>query len=174
MIPAALKSSHIPAHYVALGLGLLSLALMLGALGFEYIGGYPPCEICMWQRYPHVAAIVVGLGGGLAVLSGRLGAGPGRLFAELAMVLVALSGLIGVYHAGVEWHVWAGPAACTGQVFEYTGALDLNAHIVQCDNAAWRLFGISMAGYNALISLGAAGLAALALMRPKPGAKKVS
>lgn len=167
MTPSLMKSSRIPAHYVALGLGLLSLALMLGALGFEYLGGYPPCEICMWQRYPHVAAIVVGLGGGLAVLSGRLGAGPGRLFAELAMVLVALSGLIGVYHAGVEWHVWAGPAACTGQAFEYTGTLDLNAHIVQCDTAAWRLFGISMAGYNAVISLGAAGLAALLLMGSK-------
>ncbi len=89
MTPAWVKSSRIPAHTVALGLGLLALALMLGALGFEYLGGYPPCEICMWQRYPHVAAIVVGLGGGLAVLSGRLGAGPARIFAELAMVLVA-------------------------------------------------------------------------------------
>ena len=157
--------SRPPAHLVALALGLLSLALMLGALGFEYLGGYPPCEICMWQRYPHVAAIVVGLGGGLAVVAGRLGSGLGRLFAELAMVLVAISGLIGVYHAGVEWHFWAGPAACTGHAFQYTGTLDLNAHIVQCDTAAWRLFGISMAGYNALISLGAAGLAALALMR---------
>lgn len=159
--------SRPPAHLVALALGLLSLALMLGALGFEYLGGYPPCEICMWQRYPHVAAIVVGLGGGLLVAARRLGQGFGRIVAELAMVLVAVSGLIGVYHAGVEWHVWAGPAACTGHAFQFTGTLDLDTHVVQCDTAAWRLFGISMAGYNALISLGAAGLAALALMRPK-------
>ncbi len=62
---------------------------------------------------------------------------------------------IGVYHAGIEWHWWPGPQACTGPRFEYTGTIDFNAHVVMCDIAAWRLFGISMAGYNAVISLGA-------------------
>jgi len=167
MMSSPTKSGRIPAHYVALALGAVALALILGALGFEYLGGYPPCEMCMWQRYPHYAAIVIGLGGGLAVLNGRAGSGAARMFAETAMVLVAISGLIGVYHAGVEWHFWPGPTACTGQAFQASGALDLNARLVQCDVAAWRLFGISMAGYNALISLGTAGLAAILLMRPK-------
>ena len=149
---------------VALVLGIVSLALILGALGFEYIGGYPPCEMCMWQRYPHYAAIITGLGGGLLLQTGTLPQNLARPVAILTALLVAISGAIGVYHAGVEWQFWAGPKACTGSAFQISGALDLNAHVVSCDHAAWRLFGISMAGYNALISLGAAafGFALLA------------
>ncbi|MBS0276272.1 MAG: disulfide bond formation protein B [Proteobacteria bacterium] len=135
-------------------LGTVSLVLILGALGFEYIGGYPPCEMCMWQRYPHFAAIVVGLGGGLLLQYGVLPANLAKPIAILTALLVAITGVIGIYHAGVEWKMWAGPAACTGTAFQITGKLDLNAHVVSCDHAAWRLFGISMAGYNALISLG--------------------
>lgn len=139
---------------IALMLGAVSLVLILGALGFEYIGGYPPCEMCMWQRYPHYAAIVVGLGGGLLLQSGALPANLAKPVAILTALLVAITGAIGVYHAGVEWQMWKGPAACTGSAFQLTGKLDLNAHVVSCDHAAWRLFGVSMAGYNALISLG--------------------
>jgi disulfide bond formation protein DsbB len=84
--------------------------------------------------------------------------------AILALLLVATSGAIGVFHAGVEWQWWPGPSACTtGYVF--TGKLDLNAPVPRCDVAAWRLFGISMAGYNALISLGTAVLGAVLLVR---------
>ncbi len=156
---------------LAMALGAVSLALILGALGFEYVwSNLPPCEMCMWQRWPHYAAIVVGLGGGAAVWLGKGPRRAGLAVAELAMVLVAISGLIGVYHAGVEWHVWAGPAACTGNAYRFTGTLDLSQRGPMCDVAAWRLFGISMAGYNALISLSAAGLAALLLIQPKPSA----
>lgn len=140
--------------HIALMLGTVSLVLILGALGFEYIGGYPPCEMCMWQRYPHFAAIVVGLGGGLLLQYGALPRNLAKPIAILTALLVAITGIIGIYHAGVEWKMWAGPAACTGTAFQITGKLDLNAHVVSCDHAAWRLFGISMAGYNALISLG--------------------
>src|ERR1700761_8126896 len=136
-----------PTH-IALALGLVSLCLILGALGFEYIGGYPPCEMCMWQRYPHYAAIVVGLVGGLLLTMGALPQNLARPVAWLTLVFVAATGLIGVYHAGVEWHFWAGPSACTGSAFALSGKLDLNAHVVSCDHAAWRMFGISMAGYN--------------------------
>ena len=62
--------------------------------------------------------------------------------------------------------MWAGPRACTGTAFQITGKLDLNAHVVSCDHAAWRLFGVSMAGYNALISLGFA-IAGFALLMRK-------
>jgi disulfide bond formation protein DsbB len=151
-----------PVH-IALAVGAVALALMLGALGFQYIGGYPPCEMCMWQRYPHIAAAIIGLGGGLVVQSGVIDRRLGRPLAIFAIALVALSGAIGVYHAGVEWHWWKGPSACTGSAF--SGPLDLNAKVVLCDVAAWRLFGISMAGYNALISLGAALIATIALAR---------
>jgi disulfide bond formation protein DsbB len=148
---------------IALAMGAVALVLILGALGFQYIGGYPPCEMCMWQRYPHIAAAIVGLGGGLIVQSGVIDRKLGRPLAVLTILLVALSGAIGVFHAGVEWHWWKGPSACTGNAF--SGQLDLNARGVMCDVAAWRLFGISMAGYNALISLGAAFVATIALAR---------
>lgn len=153
------------ASRIAVLLGLVSLALILGALGFQYIGGYPPCEMCMWQRYPHFAAIAIGLVGGLLLTMNALPASLAKPIAVLALLCVAITGGIGVYHAGVEWHWWQGPSACTGSAFQLNGALDLNAHVVSCEHAAWRLFGISMAGYNAIISLGAAIVAAFALRK---------
>jgi disulfide bond formation protein DsbB len=149
-------------YRIALALGALSLALMLGAWGFQYLGGLPPCEMCMWQRYPHLAAIAVGLGGGLLVRFGLLDRRYGAPLAMLAIVLVALSGALGVYHAGVEWHWWKGPSTCTGGPF--VGPLDLNAKVVMCDVAAWRLFGLSLAGYNAIVSLCASAFATMKLL----------
>lgn len=148
-------------------LGAIALALIVGALGFEYLDRLPPCEMCMWQRYPHAAAACVGLGGALLIGANRVPKSWGAGFATIAALLIALSGAIGVYHAGVEWHWWKGPQACTGVAFQSTGALDLNAPVVLCDHAAWRLFGLSLAGYNALISLGvaAAGLILVARSR---------
>jgi disulfide bond formation protein DsbB len=74
-----------------------------------------------------------------------------------------VSGAIAVYHAGVEWHWWKGPSACTGRAF--TGPIDLNQKVVLCDIAAWRLFGLSLAGYNALVSLSAAAIGAWTLRK---------
>jgi disulfide bond formation protein DsbB len=151
---------------VAMALGAISLALILGALGFQYLGGIPPCEMCHWQRWPHIASAIVGLGGGLLVESGLLTADLARVLAWCAVALVGAAGLLGVYHAGVEWHWWPGPAACTGAAFRYGGGrLDLNAPVVMCDVAAWRLLGISLAGYNGMISLAAAAAAVWLLKR---------
>jgi disulfide bond formation protein DsbB len=146
--------------------GSVALALILGAIAFQYIGGYPPCEMCHWQRWPHIAAAVIGLGGGLLLEIGSLDRKLALPLAVLAVALVAASGAIGVYHAGVEWRFWPGPAACTsayvpGQVVDLTHF----GHVPLCDRAAWRLFGISMAGYNALISMGTVAVAAFALAR---------
>jgi disulfide bond formation protein DsbB len=143
---------------IAMALGTASLILLLAVLGFQYIGRLQPCELCLWQRWPHVAAVVVGFGGPLLIRAGLLERGAARGIAGLAAMLIAISGAIGVYHAGVEWHWWPGPQSCTGPAFRYTGApLDLNAPVVLCDIAAWRLFGISLAGYNALVSFTVAG-----------------
>ncbi|HEY0107831.1 MAG TPA: disulfide bond formation protein B [Rhizomicrobium sp.] len=145
--------------------GGVALTLLAGALGFQYIGHYPPCEMCHWQRWPHIAAAFIGLGGALLIGSGRLNARAAPAVAALATLCVAISGGLGVYHAGVEWHLWPGPTACTTG-FKFTGGpLDLNAPVPQCDRAAWRLFGISMAGYNAIISLAAAAFGAARLAR---------
>jgi disulfide bond formation protein DsbB len=157
---------------LAVMLGTLSLALIAGALLFEYVGGMAPCHLCMWQRYPHYAAIVMGLGGGAAIWLGKGPRWAGLAVAVVTAGLVAASGLIGIYHAGVEWHLWTGPTSCTGNAFRFTGTLDLNETGPMCDVAAWRLFGISMAGYNALISLGAVGLAGLIFARAPAARRK--
>jgi disulfide bond formation protein DsbB len=151
---------------IAVALGTASLLLLLAVLGFQYIGRLQPCELCLWQRWPHVAAVVVGFGGPLLIRAGLIERGAARGVAALAALLIAISGAIGVYHAGVEWHWWPGPQSCSGPAFRYTGGpLDLNAPVVLCDIAAWRLFGISMAGYNALVSFAVAGAAAFLLAR---------
>lgn len=148
---------------IAVTLGALSAALLLGALGFQYLGRLPPCEICLWQRWPHLAAAIVGLLGGGAAATGLVGKSLARPIAVLTAILVAASGAIALYHAGVEWHWWTGPSRCTGSAYKYTGTLDLNEPVVMCDRAAWRLFGLSLAGYNAIISL-CAGLIGLVLI----------
>jgi disulfide bond formation protein DsbB len=151
---------------IAIALGTISLLLMLAVLGFQYIGRLPPCELCLWQRWPHVGAVVVGYGGPLLIRAGLLERGAARSVAGLAALLIAISGAIGVYHAGVEWHWWPGPQSCTGPAFRFTGGpLDLNAPVVMCDMAAWRLFGLSLAGYNAVISFAVAAIGAFLLAR---------
>jgi disulfide bond formation protein DsbB len=152
---------------LALMLGVVALALILGALGFQYLDRLPPCEMCMWQRYPHIAAAIVGMGGALLIRAGLLDRRAGGALAVITALLIAASGVLGVYHAGVEWHWWQGPTSCTGSAFKFQGALDLTAPMVRCDAAAWRLFGLSLAGYNALISLGLAIGAFTLLARSK-------
>jgi disulfide bond formation protein DsbB len=155
---------------VAMWLGALSAALLLGALGFQYLDRLPPCEMCLWQRWPHLAAALIGLLGGWAVSRTAQRHALAAPLAFITAVAVAISGLIAVYHAGVEWHWWPGPSQCTGSAFQYTGSLDLNAPVVMCDRAAWRLFGLSLAGYNAIISLGAVIIALILLMRGRRAA----
>lgn len=137
-----------------------SAALLGGALAFQYLGHLPPCEMCLWQRWPHVAAL------GLGLLAWALGSN--RAVVALAAVAVLVSASLGTFHAGVEYHWWAGPAACTGTAFDPAKsfiAAALASPLIRCDAAAWTLFGVSMAGYNALIST-LIGATALWLLRP--------
>jgi disulfide bond formation protein DsbB len=135
-------------------------ALMAGALGSQYIGGLVPCEMCMWQRWPHYAAI------GLAALAFVV---PQRALVWLTALAILISGGIGVFHAGVEYHWWEGLTQCS-QVPGSGGGGDILANImktpmVRCDEAQWTLFGISLAGYNAIVSIGGALLIMRLLMR---------
>lgn len=143
---------------------LLPAALLAGAWGSQLIGGLTPCEMCHWQRWPHYAALPV------AALAFFVRGRARVALVALAALLVAASGVIGVMHAGVEYHWWNGFTACTSPV-ALTGAtaaerLDalMRQPIVRCDQAQWTLFGVSLAGFNALFSLGGA-IAILALMR---------
>jgi disulfide bond formation protein DsbB len=143
--------------------GAASFLLMAGALAFQYLGGLAPCEMCIWQRWPHGFAIAVGLIGGMLVWTDVLPANWARAFAIGAIAGLLIAGALGVFHAGVEWNLWPGPAQCTG--FGYVpGQEDFKPlQIVRCDEAQWRLLGISLAGFNAIFSFGAAGIAALML-----------
>lgn len=139
---------------------LVPAALLGGALGSQYLGGLHPCEMCYWQRWPHGAAIV--LAGVAFVLPSSA-----RLLTVLAAIAIAVSGAIGVFHAGVELRWWEGLTRCTAG-----GAISLedlmNVPLVRCDQVQWSLLGISMAGWNAIISLGSATLIALLLVRARP------
>ena len=154
--------------YVWAGLlaGVVGLTLFTGALAFQYLGGLPPCEMCYWQRWPHIAAAILGLGGAALAGRGALKGKAGLWLPSLAIAALALSGFIGIFHAGVEWDWWEGPTACAGLGFDPGALSGPDAfRIVRCDVAAWRLFGLSLAGYNALISLGAAAFCLLLLKR---------
>jgi disulfide bond formation protein DsbB len=138
----------------ALGPILGSLALLLGALGFQYLGGLAPCHLCLLQRWPHAIAIALGL---------LLLAWPRRPLALIAALVVLAGAGIAGYHVGVEQGWWQGPASCTAPVPGASSAGDLLDQIlatpvVLCDQVAWSLWGISMAGWNAILSLGLAWL----------------
>jgi len=142
---------------------LLPAALMAGALGSQYIGGLFPCEMCHWQRWPHYAAIVLALAA-FVVPEKPLG----RAVLALAIAAILTSGAIAVFHAGVEYHWWAGITRCSAPPSAGSSA-DLLAEImatpmIQCDVPQWTLFGISLAGFNALFSI-IGGLAIIGLWR---------
>jgi disulfide bond formation protein DsbB len=137
---------------------LLPLALLGGAFGSQYFGGLYPCEMCWWQRYAHMAALVPAA----LAFTAPADAGRSRALTLLAALAIAVSGAIGVYHAGVEAKIFEGFTTCTSTVHGGNSA-DLlkqiiHAPIVRCDQVQWSLFGISMAGWNAILSLGGAAL----------------
>jgi disulfide bond formation protein DsbB len=150
----------------ALLAGCVSTALMIGVYIFQYGLGYMPCELCIWQRYPHGVSILVGIGGGVLMAFGFLPASLRRVIALIAILAIAISGAIGIYHAGVEWKFWPGPTSCTAGDFTPGPTSDFKPfHFVPCDDAAWRFLGLSLAGYNALISLATAFIAARLLRK---------
>ena len=130
-----------------------SAALLGGAFAFQYIGGLAPCQLCLWQRWPHAAAILIGV---VALTTGTRG-----LLWLGALAALATAG-IGAFHVGVEQGWWEGLATCTaGSISGLSTADLLNpaadvAAPVRCDAIAWELLGVSMAGWNVILSLGLA------------------
>ena len=154
----------------ALLVGGASAALLLGALAFQYWGGLAPCELCLWQRWPHALAALIGLGGGALLAANVIPRRAGIAIVLLAALAIAVAGGLGVYHAGVEWKWWEGPSTCTSLGYGHGPGTSFEpVPVVACDEAAWRLFGLSLAGYNALISFTvAAGALCLLWCRKKP------
>ena len=130
---------------------LIPAALLAGAWGFQLIGHLYPCEMCHWQRWPHYAALPIAL---LAFVPGM----PQRPLVALAAIAIAVSGAIGVAHAGVEYHWWQGFTPCTSTFSAGGDTLSaiMKAPVVRCDAPQWTFAGISLAGFNAIVSLGGA------------------
>src|SRR4051812_13501439 len=136
------------AQRLAIGVPALLLA---GAYLSQYGFGLYPCEMCWWQRYGHFAAVALALVSYLAP--------PRKAWIALAGLAILVSGAIGAFHAGIEYHWWEGFTTCSrppdGGGGDPLAAL-LNAPLVRCDTAQWTLMGISLAGFNAIISTVAA------------------
>jgi disulfide bond formation protein DsbB len=133
---------------------LLGSGVMLGgALFFQYAMGFAPCEMCHWQRWPHIAAMVAGLAAFASSSRPRLA----TTFLVIAIAAIAITSVIGLFHAGVEYRWWQGPQSCTGSVPIGLSPEELKkylfgAKMVRCDAVVWSLLGISMAGWNAILS----------------------
>jgi len=194
-----LQSSRAERAATLVGVG--ALALVLGALGFQYIRHLAPCEMCHWQRWPHIAAAATGilgvsvyrkqpgLGTALTILivtaigltiahqwqnwpiavaavvlaGAALTIRDARGLALIVIGLVAVSGLIGLYQTGMQYHILPGPQACTGH--RYIIGSDAPPPEVACDVPTWFLFGLALPAYNAIFSLGAAAFGLLLLKR---------
>ena len=127
-----------------------SAALLAGAFVFQYLGGLAPCHLCLLQRWPHAAAALIGV---VALLL------PGRLIPLAGALATGTTAVLGLYHTGVERQWWKGPNTCTSgdistlSVGDLTDQLLANTTVVQCDQVAWQMFGLSMASWNMLASL---------------------
>jgi disulfide bond formation protein DsbB len=140
------------AAFIAL-VGLLTIG---GFFFFQYVLGYPPCPLCLDQRKAFYVAVPLAA---LLVLGASYGASRKVLLLGFAAIAVAMLWNTGLsaYHAGVEWKFWPGPTDCSGPINSIGTTTDLmkslqNIRIVRCDEAAWRLFGVSLAGYDVIVS----------------------
>ncbi|MCF6445434.1 disulfide bond formation protein B [Nereida sp. MMG025] len=138
------------AHIAALG----SLGLLLGAYAFQHLGGLAPCKMCLWQRWPHAAAILIGA---------LLFFVPSRWLLWLGAAAALTTAALGAYHSGVEQKWWPGPSSCSGNGLgglSGDSLLDSNAAntIIMCDEIAWAFAGLSMPTWNAVISFALAVL----------------
>ena len=122
-----------------------STLLLAGAYVFQVLG-YLPCQMCLWQRWPHMAAIAIGV---LAFIV------PNRLWPWLGALATATTAAIGLWHTGVERGWWEGPASCTGSGGLSGDLLSLDGpRLIMCDQVSWAFLGLSMPSWNALLSLG--------------------
>ena len=156
-----------PAAAAAIAVFVLSLATLGGAWFFEYVLKLAPCPLCLMQRIPYHVVISLSL---LLAIAALVRAPRNLLLVGFAAIAIAAACniVLGIYHAGVEWHWWAGPADCSGPLTDLrTGGSLLDqlhaVHVVRCDEAAWRFLGLSLAGYNVLISLALALIAGFGL-----------
>jgi len=164
-----------PLDKIAAGLAfILALAAILGAWGSQLFGGLVPCELCLEQRLAYYWGLPV-----LAVVLLTWNRLPQAVWYIAMAVVIAIfiwGTFMGSYHAGVEWGFWPGPTACTGvgEGFSFDALSDLNsAHVIGCDVVQFRFLGISLAGYNALVSLAVVALLVASVVMQMRGSKRM-
>ncbi len=154
-----------PVPFAYLAALVVPSALIAAVYVAQYGFGLAPCEMCWWQRYPHFAAIPLAAAA-MATRGTRLG----EALVRLAALAILVSGLIGAFHAGVEYGWWQGPTACSStNLGSDPLASIMSAPLIRCDTPAWTLFGVSLAGFNFLVSVGSAALVFVLLGRRKQG-----
>ncbi len=157
--PAAQVTTRTESYRTGAAMLFLAASVILGALGFEYIAGQLPCPLCLQQRYAYYAGVPM-LFGALVLLGAEQSdekPWAALLFLAVAFLFLANVGLA-AYHAGVEWKLWEGPATCAVQQPISNSPSDLLKQLqnnvpLRCDEASWRFLGLSLAGWNAVISL---------------------
>lgn len=147
-----------PAYSAGATALLIAIATILAAHAFERFGNFPPCPLCLMQRWAYYAAIPALFGALIAYAAGRATTA-GLLFFAVALAFLANAGL-GVYHAGAEWGFWPGPETCSGGPGVTTGGgggilgkIEGPTPVVRCDKAPWTFLGLSFAGWNVVVSL---------------------
>jgi len=166
-IPRTTRSDANPVTLAALAIMAIATATIAGAWFFQLVLGIQPCPMCLEQRYAYYTLIPLAA---LVAIGAARGSPRNALLLGLALLaLIALANAVyGAYHAGVEWGFWKGPTSCTGSLVQFGGNLldQLDkVKVVPCDVVQWRFLGISLAGYNALISALMAAIAALGFAR---------
>jgi disulfide bond formation protein DsbB len=167
--PSQARDAADPARTAALTVAAVAAATLAGAWYFQLVLDLVPCPLCLEQRYAYYLAIPLGA---LVALAAAKGAPRAVLLAGLAILAAAALGNagLGTYHAGVEWGLWQGPTECTGPIGNFGSAADMlrrldTVKVVRCDEVQWRFLGLSLAGYNVLISLLMAAVAVWGVAR---------
>ena len=157
-----------PALTAALAITVIAAATLAGAWFFQLVLDIRPCPLCLEQRYAYYLAIPLG---GLTALAAAKDISRAVLGGLVVLALAALGNAgLGAYHAGVEWHFFKGPTDCTGPIGDLGSAGTLlqrldTVKVIRCDEVQWRFLGLSLAGYNVLISLLMAALAVWGTVR---------
>src|SRR3954454_2199452 len=158
-----------PALTAALAIAVIAAVTLAGAWFFQLVLDIRPCPLCLEQRYAYYLAVPLGA---LVALAAARHAPPAAIIAGLAILALAAlaNAWLGSYHAGVEWGFWQGPTECSGPLLDLGKAGSLfdnldKVKVIRCDEVQWRFLGLSLAGYNVLISLAMAALAAWGIAR---------
>src|SRR3954466_3502764 len=162
-----------PAFAAALAIAAIAALTLAGAWFFQLVLDIRPCPLCLEQRYAYYLAVPLG---GLVAWAALRRTPRAVLVAGLAIVAIAAlyNAGLGAYHAGVEWGFWSGPTECSGPVLDLGKAGSLldnldKVKVIRCDEVQWRFLGVSLAGYNVLISLAMAALAGWGIAKSTRG-----